>query len=221
MQYTASCAKRFTRASAATTPTSPSAIPISTASQSDLDRDIGIYGESGLPVVFGLLKLYGAGGIVLVRGARPLRPLRDVRPGVAADGRFRRTGLRVANPMTRQAADGTTCCNGCDENQFVQAGLLPVPAHCLAGRQVQAQGQALWPGRPPLTPAQSAAQNRIPGSMRTRRRNAKPSQWNPNAREVALACGKRGLSPQRTVSQAIGGAIVRERFPIDSPPAWE
>ena len=129
-----------------------------------------------------------------------------MRPGVAADGRFWRTGLRVANPMTRQAAHGTTCCNGCDENQFVQAGLLPAPAHCLAGRQVQAQGQAPWPGRPPLTPAQSAAKNRIPGSMRTRRRNAKPSQWNPNAREVALACDKRGLSPQRTVSQAIGSA---------------
>jgi len=28
--------------------------------QSDLDRDIGICGESGLPVVFGLLKLYEA-----------------------------------------------------------------------------------------------------------------------------------------------------------------
>jgi len=158
---------------------------------SDLDRDIGTCGESGLPVVFGLLKLYGAGGIVLVRGARPLRPLGDVRPGVAADGRFRRTRLGMLNPMTRQAADGTTCCDGCDENQFVQAGLLPTPAHSLPGRQVQAQGQALWPGRPPLTPAQSAAKSRIPGSMRTRCRNAKPSQWNPNAREVALACDKR------------------------------
>jgi len=169
--------------------------------QSDLDRDIGIYGESGLPVVFGLLKLYGAGGIVRVRGARPFGPLRDVRPGVAADGRFRRTRLGVANPLARQAADGTTCRNGCDENQFVQAGLLPAPAHCLARRQMQAQGQALWPGRTPLTPAQSAAPNRIPGRMRTRRRNAKPFQWKPNAREVVLACDKRGLFLRRLLQR--------------------
>jgi len=159
--------------------------------QSDLDRDIGIHGESGPPVVFGLLKLYGAGGIVLVRGARPFGPLGDMRPGVAADGRFRRTRLGMLNPMTRQAADGTACCNGCDENQFVQGGLLPAPTHCPPERQTQAQGQALWPGRPPLNPAQSAAKNRIPGRMRTLRRNAKPFQWKPNVRQVALACDKR------------------------------
>jgi hypothetical protein len=159
--------------------------------QSDLDRDIGIYGESGLPVVFGLLKLYGAGGIVLVCGARPLRSLGDMRPGVAADGRFRRTRLRVANPMTRQAADGTTCCNGCDENQFVQAGLLPAPAHCPPERQVQAQVQALRPGGSPLTPAQSAGDNRNPAGSRSRHGNAKPFQWKPNAREVVLACDTR------------------------------
>jgi hypothetical protein len=151
------------------------------ARDADLDRDIGIYGESGLPVVFGLLKLYGAGGVVLVRGARPFGPLGDMRPGVAADGRFRRTGLRVANPMTRHAADGTTCRNGCDENELVQAGLLPAPAHSLPGRQVQAQGQALWPGRPPLTPAQSAARNRQPQP----RAREESTEWNPNTIQVA------------------------------------